>query len=143
MTAHVPRTQPQSRPVLRLGLLLVFGLVIGLLGMHGLGSAVVLPTTGATEHMSHHVAAAQTDPQHPCAAGEDHDPVRDAGHADRMCTSAAPPDAPAIASPDTAPLAGVPSSLVHAQPALSLALAYEPARGRAPPLLADLQVLRT
>ncbi|MFJ3976478.1 hypothetical protein [Streptomyces sp. NPDC090021] len=50
MTAHEPRTQPQSRPVLRLGLLLVFGVVVGLLGMHGLGTAAALPTAGATEH---------------------------------------------------------------------------------------------
>ncbi|WP_329315712.1 DUF6153 family protein [Streptomyces sp. NBC_01278] len=62
---------------------------------------------------------------------------------DQMCTSAALPGAPGAATPDTAALAGMPSGLVHAQPAPSLALAHEPAGGRAPPSLADLQVLRT
>ncbi|WP_369016007.1 DUF6153 family protein [Streptomyces kutzneri] len=63
--------------------------------------------------------------------------------ADQMCPSAALPGAPSVATPDTAPLTGMPSGRVQAHPAPSLALAHEPAGGRAPPSLADLQVLRT
>ncbi|MGW0749887.1 DUF6153 family protein [Streptomyces sp. NPDC002587] len=143
MTDHEPRRQSQSRPVPRLALLLVLGLVIGLLGMHGLGTAAALSSTGATEqHLFRHAAAAQTDPRHPCPDDEDQGPVRDAGHADQMCASAALPGSPGISAPDTAPLTGVPSGSDHAPAALSLALAYEPAGGRAPPLLAGLQILR-
>ncbi|MFF9056168.1 DUF6153 family protein [Streptomyces erythrochromogenes] len=141
VTGHGTRMQPQSRPELRLGPLLALALLIGSLGMHGLGTAAALPATGVTVHMSHHVTAA--DPLYPCGADEHQGPVRDAGHADRMCVSAALPGAPGIATPDTTPLTGMPSGLVHAQPAPSLALNYEPAGGRAPPSLADLQVLRT
>ncbi|WP_327415187.1 DUF6153 family protein [Streptomyces sp. NBC_01233] len=142
VTGHKPRTRSQSLPVPRLGLLLVLALVFGLLGMHALGTAAALPSTGAIEHMSHHVAAAQADPRHPCPDDEDQGPTRDAGHADQMCTSAAPPGAPGIAAPDTAPLTGLTGGIAHAPAALALALAYEPAGGRAPPLLADLQILR-
>ncbi|GAA2653517.1 MULTISPECIES: DUF6153 family protein [Streptomyces] len=141
MAGHEPRTQPQSRPVPRLGPLLALALLIGLLGMHGLGTASSLPTTGVTVHVSHHATAA--DPLYLCGGNEHQVPVRDADHADQMCASAALPGAPSVATPDTAPLTGMPSGHVRAQPAPSLALAHEPAGGRAPPLLADLQVLRT
>lgn len=128
-------------PVTRLGPLLVLALLIGLLGMHGFGPAAAQPEVGFTVHLSHHSAAAES--QYPCADDEDQGSARDAGHADQMCTSATPPDAPGIAAPDTVPLTGVPSGLVHVRSVVSLALAYEPAQGRAPPLLADLQILRT
>lgn len=141
VTVREPRTPPQPQPMLRLRLLLVLGLTLGLLGMHALGTAAALPSTGATEHMSHHVAAAQAGPQYLCpddAPG----PARHGGHADQMCASAALPGSPGIAAPDTAPLTGMPSGIADASAALPLAPAYEPAGGRAPPLLAELQILR-
>ncbi|MFI8360493.1 DUF6153 family protein [Streptomyces sp. NPDC085612] len=142
MTRHEPRTQPQPqpRPAPRLGRLLVLTLLTGLLGMHGLGTAAVLPAMGVTVHVSHHAATA--GPMYPCGDDEQRGPVRDAGHADQMCASPALPGAPGVAAPDTTPLSSMPGSLVLAQPAPSLALAHQPAGGRAPPSLADLQVLR-
>ncbi|MDK9495953.1 DUF6153 family protein [Streptomyces katrae] len=141
MTRHEPRAQPQSRPVPRLGSLLVLALLIGLLGMHGLGTSAALPATGVAGHVSHRAAAA--GPLYPCGDDGQRGPVRDAGHADQMCTSPALPSAPGVAAPDTTPLSSMPGSLVLAQPAPPLALVHQPAGGRAPPSLADLQVLRT
>ncbi|WP_338709501.1 DUF6153 family protein [Streptomyces virginiae] len=142
MTRHEPRTQPQPqpRPVPRLGALLVLALLIGLLGMHGLDTSAALPATGVTVHVSHHAAAA--GPLYPCDH-EQRGPVRDAGHADQMCASPALPGAPGVVAPDITPLSSMPGSLVFAQPAPSLSPVHQPAGGRAPPSLADLQVLRT
>lgn len=140
VTRHEPRTQPQSRPVPRLGSLLVLALLIGLLGMHGLDTSAALPATGVTVHVSHHAAA--TGPLYPCDH-EQRGPVRDAGHADQMCASPALPGVPGVAAPDITPLSSMPGSLVFAQPAPSLALVHQRAGGRAPPSLAGLQVLRT
>ncbi|WP_327130040.1 DUF6153 family protein [Streptomyces sp. NBC_01343] len=141
MTVREPRTLP-SQPKLRLRLLLVLWVTFGLLGMHALGAAAALPSAGATEHMSHHVVAAPTGPQYPCF-DDDQGTTRHAGHADQMCESAALPGSPGIATPDTAPLTSMPTGRADAQAALSLAVAYEPAGGRAPPLLAELELLRT
>ncbi|WP_157879673.1 DUF6153 family protein [Streptomyces yangpuensis] len=142
MTRHEHRTQPQPqpRPAPWLGRLLVLALLIGLLGMHGLGTSTVLPATGVTVHVSHHAAAA--GPLYPCD-DEQRGPARDAGHADQMCASPALPGAPGVAAPDTTPLTGMPGGLVHAQFAPAPALAHQPVGGRAPPSLAGLQVLRT
>ncbi|MFE1555748.1 DUF6153 family protein [Streptomyces sp. NPDC058734] len=114
------------RPVPRLGPLLVLALIIGLLGMHGLGTAAALPATGVTVHVSHHAAV---DPLHPRGADQHHDLVRDAGQADQMCASPALPGAPGIAAPDTAPLSGMPGSLVLAQPAQSTQWPTSPPEG--------------
>ncbi|MFE6843593.1 DUF6153 family protein [Streptomyces sp. NPDC057686] len=74
MTRHEPRAQPRSRPVPRLGPLLVLALLIGLLGMHGLGASAALPATGVTVHVSHQAAAA--GPLYPWD-DEQRGPVRD------------------------------------------------------------------
>ncbi|MEU2155901.1 DUF6153 family protein [Streptomyces sp. NPDC019396] len=140
MTVREPRTPPRPQPMLRLRLLLVLGVTLGLLGMHALGTAAQ-PSTGATEHMSHHVAAASIGPQYLCPE-DDPGMTRHGGHADQMCASAALPGSPGIAAPDTAPLTGLPSGIADTPAALSVALAYEPAGGRAPPMLAELQILR-
>ncbi|WP_405981974.1 DUF6153 family protein [Streptomyces sp. NBC_00158] len=108
--------------------------------MHGLGASAALPATGVTVHVSHHAAAA--GPLYPCD-DEQRGPVRDAGRADQMCASPALPGAPRVAAPGTTHLSRMPGSLVLAQPAPSLALVHQPDGGRAPPSLADLQVLRT
>ncbi|MFH9723680.1 DUF6153 family protein [Streptomyces sp. NPDC017254] len=142
MTVREPSTPQQPQPMLRLRLLLVLGITLGLLGMHALGPAAALPSTGATEHLSHHVGAAPTRPQYPCPDG-DPGMTRHGGHADQMCASAALPGSPGIAAPDTVPLTGMPSGIADTPAALPLALAYEPAGGRAPPPLAELQILRT
>ncbi len=141
VTACEPRTPPRSQPMPRLTPLLVLGLILGLLGMHALGTAAAPPSTGATEHMSHHVAAAQAGPHYLCP-DDDPGPTRHGGHADQMCASAALPGSPGIAAPDTASLTGMPGGIADTPAALPLALAYEPAGGRAPPMLAELQILR-
>ncbi|MFD0373808.1 DUF6153 family protein [Streptomyces sp. NPDC127112] len=144
MTGSEPRTQPQTQPMMRLRLLLVLGLTIGLLGMHALGTAAALPSTKAAEHTSRHVAAARADPGCPCPDGADRVPTGPSGHADQMCASGALPGSPGIAAPDTAPLTRIQGRIVADAPAaLPLAVAYEPAGGRAPPLLAEFQILRT
>ncbi|WP_246042495.1 DUF6153 family protein [Streptomyces globosus] len=137
MTGHEPRTQPRSPQAPRIVLLLVLGLLVGLLGMHA------LPRQDVAEHMPVHHAAAQDAPRHQCPDGEDEVPARHTGHADRMCASAALPESPGILAPDTAPLPGRPGGLVHPSAVLPSVLAYEPSGGRAPPLLAELQILRT
>ncbi|WP_308340506.1 MULTISPECIES: DUF6153 family protein [unclassified Streptomyces] len=126
MTVGEPRTPPRPQPVLWLRLLLVPGLTLGLLVLHALGTAAALPSSGATEHMSHHVAAAQAGPQ--CLCPDDAPgPTRHGGHADQRCASTALPGSPGIADTPAA---------------LPLALDYEPAGGRAPPMLTELQILR-
>ncbi|MHC6625216.1 DUF6153 family protein [Streptomyces globosus] len=145
MTGHEPRSHPQSRRPPRTVLLLALGLLIGLLGMHALGTAAALPPReGAGYVPVHHAATAEDAPRHQCPDGEDGAPARHTGHADRMCASAALPGSPGILAPDTAPLTGRPGGLAHLPAALPIAaLAYEPAGGRAPPLITELQTMRT
>ncbi|MCX5126901.1 DUF6153 family protein [Streptomyces sp. NBC_00347] len=139
MTCREPRTQPQ--PPLRLTMLLVLAVIVGLLGMHALVTAA-LPSAGATEHTSHHVAAAPAAPgsQYRCPDG-DRDTGRHVIHTDQMCASAALPGSPGIAAADTESVTTTAHG-AHAPVPWPIAVAHEPAGGRAPPSLAGLQLLR-
>lgn len=68
-------------------------------------------------------------------------PGRHVVHTDQMCASAAVPGSPGIAAADTEPVATTAHG-VYAPVPWPIAVAYEPAGGRAPPSLAGLQLLR-
>ncbi|WP_051859867.1 DUF6153 family protein [Streptomyces anulatus] len=122
-------------------LLLVLGVILGLLGMHALGLAAPTPAT-TSEHTPHQVAAGQAGPEHLCP-DDDRGPGRPAAHADQMCASAALPASPGIAAPDTVPVTALPHGVADLPvPQLPAMAVYEPVGGRAPPSLADLQLLR-
>lgn len=140
VTSRELPTRPQ--PVLRLSSLLVLAVIVGLLGMHALGAAA-LPSAGATEHTAHHVAAAPADldAQYRCP-GDDRDTGRFVIHTDQMCASTALPGSPGIAAADTEPVTTTAHGSADVPVPLPIAVAYEPAGGRAPPSLAELQLLR-
>ncbi|MFI2263075.1 DUF6153 family protein [Streptomyces tubercidicus] len=110
----------------------VFGLLVGLLGMHGIGSAGVAPASGH----EHHMAVVATVQAH-CPGDGDCGGGGHVHHADPTCASAAlhgPPVTPAL----------TPSPGCDVRPA-GLAGGGEPKGrdgGRAPPSLAELQILR-
>ncbi|MFF5155990.1 DUF6153 family protein [Streptomyces sp. NPDC000348] len=114
--------------------LLVLGLLVGLFGMHGLAPG---GTTAATGH--HSSPAAHTDLAVMSAESVcDHD---DGGghaqHADPTCASGAVGAGPALPAllPDPVGRAGSPVSGLRS-------MAAGPEGGRAPPSLAELQLLR-
>ncbi|MGR8009339.1 DUF6153 family protein [Streptomyces hypolithicus] len=137
---------PQSQPVLRVRALLVLGLLVGLLGMHGLAP-------GDPQPSGHHTAAIGAATAHGTAPGErvsvpddcDHD-RRDGGgggchdgaaHADATCASGAVGAGPALPA-----LTPVPGCLAAAAEPLLAAGYGTPDGARAPPTLAELQILR-
>lgn len=126
--------QPQL--MLRLCALLVFGLFMGLLGMHGLGpmpAASMSPSAMSAEHGHTDVEVTASDAcTHDMGGCEGH-----ADHADATCAASAvpgPPAPPALLSAleCSADKAGV--RLASAQESVG--------GGRAPPSLAELQLLR-
>ncbi|WP_405443162.1 DUF6153 family protein [Streptomyces avidinii] len=141
MTGREPRTAP--RVLMRLTMMLVLALTVGLLGMHALGPAAALPSPVTVEHTSHHVATAHAGPHYPCP-DDAHNTGRHISHADTMCASASLPSAPDITTPDNVPITGTEhadADAVAPVPNL-LSAAYEAAGKRAPPSLAELQLLR-
>ncbi|WP_179235692.1 DUF6153 family protein [Streptomyces sp. CS113] len=140
----------------------VLGLLAGLFGMHGLAPAGGLPEHSAGHP---HASAAQTEPSAsspssassaPVAAGVAHGGAAHSGeahagcpqgdgscggghlrHADAMCASGAVGDGPVLPAPvpDPVPVVGCEGTVrVHAVDA--------PDGARAPPSLAELQLLR-
>ncbi|MFU9035288.1 MULTISPECIES: DUF6153 family protein [Streptomyces] len=165
MSIREPAPAPQPR--LRLKALLVLTVLAGLLGMHGLANTGALPTTASPAHTAHQMrpttataapapapASTSTSTSTPASASRDHgqhgccpghgDGADDTGggkghahHADPTCASGALPGAPALAA--------LPASLTGTSDrAVLLAdrLADGPTGARAPPSLAQLQVLR-
>ncbi|MFI9585930.1 DUF6153 family protein [Streptomyces sp. NPDC052236] len=135
MTRVEQALRPQ--PALRLCALLVFGLFIGLIGMHGLGA---MPT-GAQMSVSamsadgSHAAVEVTEPDactHDAGGCEGH-----TEHADATCSASAVPGPPA----PPALLPGLQCS-ADASDVRRLGAPGEPGGGRAPPSLAELQLLR-
>ncbi|UUU25240.1 DUF6153 family protein [Streptomyces sp. DSM 40750] len=140
MKRPVQLARPQ--PVLRSCGLLVGALLLGLLGMHGLGP--VPESVGAHGHDRTVTVTASMDMDAVTAAAPgtcDHgggDCQGHAKHADPTCASASVAGAPGVAPvlmPDVMTCAGVP--LTRTSPGGS-----GPDGGRAPPLLAELQLLR-
>ncbi|GAA2485405.1 hypothetical protein GCM10010406_22000 [Streptomyces thermolineatus] len=133
MVLGEPSRSPQ--PVLRAPVLLVLAVLAGLVGMHGLGAAG-LPVPAHHSASASHQAADAAAPPHVCPGGQD-GPARHGSHADPACSSASVPSSP------TVPVAAV--GVHHPvgadrQPALRVPTG--PDGGRAPPSLAELQLLR-
>ncbi|AXK34396.1 hypothetical protein DVA86_18830 [Streptomyces armeniacus] len=132
----------------------MFVLVVlaGVLGMHGLGTvstplaerptshaASGMPASGTASHggLSGNAAAATETAQHACDDGQGSTPAPHDDHADEQCLSGAvpgPPAPPALSETVLSPTA--------AASTVSAPTAYEPVGGRAPPTLAELQLLR-
>jgi hypothetical protein len=141
----MPRNQKpaEPQPVLRLSGLLVFGVLVGLLFMHGLGSAPAATQTAG--HMriaeTQRVAVVMDAPGECSHDGHGqqghHGQHGPAGHADQTCASGA------VAGPPVFP-ALVPTAIGPADYAEgSIAAAGSgPHGGRAPPSLSELQLLR-
>jgi hypothetical protein len=118
--------------------LLVAALLFGLLGMHGLGPVPMLdPAPGHSVTATTVAVGEEASTPGPC----DHD-TGDCGshmtHADATCASASVAGAPAVLpvlQPDAAACAQVPDGRVSVT-------GSGPDGGRAPPSLAELQLLR-
>jgi hypothetical protein len=127
----------EPQPLLLPTGLLVFGLLIGLLGMHGLGSAP------AAAHMTGHVRTAE--PQQvaavmdaPDECGHDgHGRSGHVDHADATCASSGVAGSPVLPTL-------VPAAIGHAEGAEGPITATGSGAdgGRAPPSLSELQLLR-
>ncbi|MFD5397446.1 DUF6153 family protein [Streptomyces sp. NPDC127097] len=113
----------------------VLGLLAGLLGMHGLGPAVAAPSS-AHEHRMTMAPVVATVQAH-CPGDGDCGDTGHVHHADSTCASAALHAAPA-------PPALTPSLDRPVQPAGAVGVGAPNKRdgGRAPPDLAELQLLR-
>ncbi|MFD8543751.1 DUF6153 family protein [Streptomyces sp. NPDC059649] len=157
MSIREHASAPPPRP--RLKVLLVLTVLAGLLGMHGLANAGAPPTTPSRPHAAHQhrpmtaratpapapalVSASHAHGPHACCpdhgdSGKDSDGGQGhAHHADPTCASAALPGAVVLPA--------LPASLTgtadHAAP-LAGRLADGTTGARAPPSLAQLQVLR-
>ena len=134
----VTRFRQTARPqwTLRFSGLLVSGLLLGLLGMHGLGA---IPESHATGH-DRMVAAAPMAATASMPDACEHDEGGCGGHtdhADPTCATASVAGAPAMPAllPDTVTSQAPPG--LHASPGSS-----GPEGGRAPPSLSELQLLR-
>lgn len=146
---HVPRPPVRWRLAV-----CVLGLLAGLFGMHGLAPAGGLPQQHSAGHP--HASAAPAVPKAPAAAGgvrtgAVHTDAAHAGcpqgdgscggghlrHADAMCASGAVSDGPVLPAPvpDPVPVVGCDGTV--RVPALDA-----PDGARAPPSLAELQLLR-
>jgi hypothetical protein len=119
-------------------MLLLLGLLAGLFGMHGLGPGGVV--TGASHHAhARTMNAAHTTPPadesvcHGSDAGGGH-----AQHADPTCASGA-----VGAGPTLPALLPAPGGTDGTSPLAPRFPATAPDGGRAPPSLAELQILRT
>ncbi|SOE32974.1 DUF6153 family protein [Streptomyces sp. OK228] len=128
-----PQLHPPRPPVGRWRALLVLGLLAGLLGMHALAPGGGLHKHERAERQ--HMAAAVSAP-HDCS-GDGHCGGGHLQHADSTCLSGAVTDGPALPALVPDPVA-VP---VRADTVCSYA-APAPDGARAPPSLAELQLLR-
>ncbi|WP_018563874.1 MULTISPECIES: DUF6153 family protein [unclassified Streptomyces] len=124
----------QPHQPMRLRVLLVFGLLAGLVSMHALGPSLASASKHRMQAAAHGGAASAQDSDCP---DTDHGCDGHPQHADPTCASAAVTGSPTLTAPAALPacLAG---ELEHA----TLAAPSGPAGGRAPPSLAQLQLLR-
>jgi Family of unknown function (DUF6153) len=136
MSAVTARAQRRDAPPpsVRWRALLVLGLLAGLLAMHALAPGGAVPAHAAAHSAARHMTAAVTG--HDGCAGDDcgggH--VR---HADRTCASAALSGGPTLPALVADPMAAPVSAEVPCPYA-----GTAPDGARAPPSLAELQLLR-
>ncbi|MGW7486864.1 DUF6153 family protein [Streptomyces sp. NPDC054786] len=129
----MPRRQyVPTPPARRCRALFVLALLAGLLGMHALGPVV----TSAPPPHEHHITVAATAHEH-CHGAGDCGNGGHTHHADTTCASGALDGAPT-------PPALVPSPVRPAEPEDAAGLDESKGQdgGRAPPSLAELQLLR-
>ncbi|WP_259407997.1 DUF6153 family protein [Streptomyces akebiae] len=129
------RAQPAPAPLRWWQALLVLGLLAGLVGMHGLAPGGTTAVTGHHCSTAAHADMAIMGAESVCdrhGDGSGH-----ALHADPTCASGAVGAGPALPAlvPDPCGQAGSPVSGLRS-------MAAEPEGGRAPPSLAELQLLR-
>ncbi|MET9252822.1 DUF6153 family protein [Streptomyces sp. NPDC003717] len=125
-------------PVWRWRAVCVLGLLAGLLGMHGLAPGGGLPSAHSAHSVTRHdTHALSLSPAAPTHAGCEGGHCGHLGHADATCASGAVGDGPALPAPvaDPVPVVPVPG-VARAHPADA------PDGARAPPTLAELQLLR-
>ncbi|MEU4098086.1 DUF6153 family protein [Streptomyces sp. NPDC026673] len=127
----------QPQPVLRLPALLVLTVLLGLLGMHALAAGSAMPVAHSGPHTTHHRMTA-AEPGQAYACHGTGDPAGHHGaHADQLCVSGAVPGSVVVpALTPSGPVASLPPRHIVAAPP------REPNGGRAPPSLAELQLLR-
>jgi hypothetical protein len=114
----------------------VLGLLAGLLGMHGLGPAVAAPSSAHGHRMASATTVVATVQAH-CPGDDDCGGTGHVHHADSTCASAALHGPPAPPAP--APSVGCP---VEPTEAAGVGAPSKWDGGRAPPDLAELQLLR-
>ncbi|MEU3253228.1 DUF6153 family protein [Streptomyces sp. NPDC006997] len=134
VTARV-QLHPARSPRGRWRVLLVLGLLVGLLGMHTLSPGVaVAADTPHSSFASAHAGMARAGNEHVCHGDSCGGHVE---HADATCASGAVGTGPVLPAP-------LPDPVGTAAPADSSHgfLATTPDGGRAPPTLAELQLLR-
>ncbi|WP_234426132.1 DUF6153 family protein [Streptomyces kebangsaanensis] len=124
-----------SAPLMWSPALLVLGLLVGLVGMHGLAPGGATTVTGHHFSTAAHADMAVMSAQSVCH--DDGDGTGRAHHADAACSSGAVGAGPAlpVLLPDPA---GQTASPVGGHRSMEA----EPEGGRAPPSLAELQLLR-
>ncbi|MEU6388096.1 DUF6153 family protein [Streptomyces sp. NPDC046939] len=130
---------PSHRPAGRGVVLLVLAVLAGVLAMHGLAPGPT-PMRAAQAGGGHgaampHERAAQAAAG-PCAHGADGSGSGHAHHADATCAAAG------VVGPYAPPPPASTPGLPPVVPVLSAGAAGTPASGRAPPDLAELQLLR-
>ncbi|MGC5041141.1 DUF6153 family protein [Streptomyces sp. DT190] len=136
MSPSAPTSSSWPQPALRLRALLVLTVLVALVGMHGLTFASPAPSGHTGSHASRQMVA-DADQSYACHTDDCGSADRHASHADQMCAAGAIPG-PAVIP---ALAASVPSGIATAAQPLT-PVPYQPAGERAPPSLAELQVLR-
>ncbi|WP_459179754.1 DUF6153 family protein [Streptomyces sp.] len=123
------------QPRLRLSALLVFGLLIGLVGMHGLAPAgMSMPEHRMSAAAAHGVVVASVPDD--CGSGG-HGCDGQTHHADPTCAAGSVAAAPALPALIPSPVCAPDEAQVRLASVPDV-----PEGGRAPPSLAELQLLR-
>ncbi|MFG2302434.1 DUF6153 family protein [Actinacidiphila glaucinigra] len=132
MTRAIRLAQPHQP--MRLRVLLVFGLLAGLMSMHALGPSPASASNHRMQAAAHGATASAQDSDCP---DTHHGCNGHPQHADPTCASAAISGSPTLTAP-----AALPACLAGELQHETLTAPSTPAGGRAPPSLAQLQLLR-
>lgn len=121
-------------------LFLLFALLTGIVAMHGLGPGPLTPASGHTTPAAApaaHRAAEDHVPAGPCACPDEGGADGHGLHADPTCAAPGTAGAPVLPAPAPAP-GGLPAMAAAAH----VTAPGSAVRGRAPPSLSELQLLR-